>query len=106
MLIKKLKEQLINVNLAKLLEFPFQFHFYGNKPREIKRTNLPWPKPKKNIKIKEIIINSLRIGHRHITRGYLIAKKDQPTCQSCGTYYYVKNILVECRLHGEVRKNL
>ncbi|CAI6376859.1 unnamed protein product [Macrosiphum euphorbiae] len=75
----------------------------NNKLREIKQSVLPWPKPFIMSRRDEVILVRLRIGHTHMTHGYLMAKEDPPACPTCGTLMSVKHILLECHQVNETR---
>ena len=44
----------------------------------------------------ELIIHRLRIGHTHLTHGFLLKREDPPECIGCQTPLTVEHILLNC----------
>jgi len=44
----------------------------------------------------ELIIHRLRIGHTHLTHGFLLKREDPPECIGCQTTSTVEHILLNC----------
>lgn len=53
-----------------------------------------------NVKLKrteEIILNRLRIVNPKLTNRFVLAKKEPPICEACGTMLIVKRLLTDIK---------
>ncbi|KAL4136142.1 hypothetical protein QTP88_007706 [Uroleucon formosanum] len=74
----------------------------NTKLNTIKNNIQAWKNPGLNRK-DETILNRLRIGHTFVTHNHLMARKDPPTCESCGVEFTVKHILIDCFKYSDSR---
>jgi kelch-like protein 2/3 len=52
----------------------------------------------------ELIIHRLRIGHTHLTHGFLLKREDPPECVSCDSPLTVEHILLNCVEFQHIRE--
>ncbi|XP_031333925.1 uncharacterized protein LOC116163936 [Photinus pyralis] len=66
--------------------------------RSIKDDTQKWKTKRSFTRKEEVIITRLRIGHTHLTHGYLMEKNPQPPprCENCNRGLTVKHLLIEC----------
>jgi ribonuclease HI len=56
-----------------------------------------WAKSSREIRREEIVLARARIGHSHLTHGYLLRREIPPVCmRSCQSILSVKHIFIEC----------
>ena len=68
----------------------------SNKLREIKDEVIEWASSSHRIRMMEVVLSRLRIGHTLTTHGHLMEGSAPPLCPHCGEGVTVKHILVEC----------
>jgi len=74
----------------------------NTKLNEIKRDIHRWINPNLNRK-EDTVLNRLRTGHTRITHGFLMAKEEPPSCQTCGTLLTVKHLIADCLMFNQER---
>lgn len=67
-----------------------------NKLREIKDTVTPFGNSTCQNRRWEVTLCRLRIGHTHLTHGFLMEKGPRPFCEDCIVPLSVKHLLSEC----------
>ena len=75
----------------------------NNKLREIKEHTSPLPNSSSRSRQWERTLTRLRIGHSHLTHGFLMEGGPPPYCNDCLVPLTVRHILVECPSYGAER---
>lgn len=57
-------------------------------------------------RLQDVLRCRMRIGHTHLTHGYLLRGNDQPQCAHCGVEISITHILITCSLHEDHRQRL
>ena len=52
----------------------------------------------------DVVLCRARIGHTHLTQGYLLRGEIRPVCVGCGTPLTVKHLLLTCAKYAQVRR--
>ena len=52
----------------------------------------------------EIVLHRARIGHTHLTHGYLMRAEEQPQCETCKCSLSVEHILLNCVVFANSRR--
>lgn len=73
------------------------------KLRTIKHHTLPWPVFPAFNRRDSVVLSRIRIGHTHLTHGYLMSQDPQPICLICSTQISIKHIIEECTLYRSER---
>ena len=81
-------------------------HIHTNKLKDIKPTVIPFKKSCFTDRSWEIKVTRLRIGHTHLTHGYLMDGSPPPLCGNCAIQLSVKHILKECPQYSANRANI
>ncbi|ELU18078.1 hypothetical protein CAPTEDRAFT_197082 [Capitella teleta] len=55
-----------------------------------------WAKSSREIRREEIVLARARIGHSHLTHGYLLRREMPPVCIPCQNILSIKHIFIEC----------
>ena len=55
-----------------------------------------WPGGSRIIRREESVLIIIRIGHTHLTHGFLLKGEDPPQCIACDCHLTVKHILFDC----------
>ena len=76
-----------------------------NKLRNIKDTSLKWKSSLQNLRIYEVVLARLRIGHTNMTHGHLMCTPHNPPpiCDACRVEITVQHILKDCTKFNQVR---
>ena len=74
-----------------------------NKMREITSKTLPWKYDDMPRKWERVLCR-LRVGHTHLTHGFLMSGEIQPVCEDCLVPLTVRHLLVECPSLGNFRR--
>lgn len=74
-----------------------------NKLHDIQSNIAQWHRGDREVRREEIVLARARIGHSHLTHGYLLRHEDQPWCIPCDCAFTVKHILVECMDFSHIR---
>jgi len=76
-----------------------------NKLLEIMPEISPWPKGQRRDRREEVVLARARIGHTHLTHGYLVRREIAPECYACDCPLTVKHILTDCADFTHIRQN-
>ena len=50
----------------------------------------------RNVRVEEVVLAHIRIGHMRITHSYLLNREEPPQCVGCDKPFTVQHILLEC----------
>jgi len=75
-----------------------------NKLKEIKVTVAPWKSSCRDSRLKEVLLCRLRIGHSHLTYGYLLRRLDLPHCNNCNVVLNIHHVLLDCPGYNHLRQ--
>ena len=77
----------------------------NNKLKQIKPNIGPWQSSCQEKRHTEVVLTRLRIGHTHLTHGYLMNTPHDPIpeCPQCRTILTVKHIFIECPIFQRQR---
>ena len=75
-----------------------------NKLREIKPTLEAWSSSARGVRLEEVILCRLRIGHTYATHGHLLRGEDRPSCPQCDEPITTEHILLACTEYDEERR--
>jgi kelch-like protein 2/3 len=75
-----------------------------NKLHSIQPTVGPWPSCLRESRREEIVLARIRIGHTHLTHGFLLRGEVQPECVACVCPLTVQHILIECADFLHIRR--
>jgi ribonuclease HI len=76
-----------------------------NKLRQVKDSARAWASSCRKYRSEEVTLARARIGHCHLTHGFLLRGEAPPVCV-CGATLSVRHILVECRSLCRVRRRV
>jgi len=74
-----------------------------NKLREIKDTTSAFENSYSDIRVWEVKLARLRLGHCRMTHQYLLGGGDRPYCEDCLVPLSVKHMMIECPSYAEHR---
>ena len=57
----------------------------------------------RNVRLEEVVLARIRIGHTRITHSYLLNREEQPQCVGCDKPFTIRHILLECVDFSNVR---
>ena len=75
-----------------------------NKLRQVKPTLEAWASSEHSVRIEEVILCRLRIGHTYATHGHLLRGEDRPSCPRCDEPITIEHILLACVEYAEERR--
>ena len=75
----------------------------GNKLFDIKPNIGSSQSVVRNIRLEEVVLARIRIGHTRITHSYLLNREEPPQCVGCDKPFTVRHILLECVDFSNVR---
>ena len=75
----------------------------GNKLYDIKPIIRPSQTVVCNIRLEEVVLARIHIGHTRITHSYLLNREQPPQCVGCNKPFTVCHILLECVDFSNVR---
>ena len=75
----------------------------GNKLYDIKPNIGSSQSVVRNIRLEEVVLARIRIGHTRITHSYLLNREEPPQCVGCDKPFTVRHILLECVDFSNVR---
>lgn len=76
----------------------------NNKLHVVKPMLQEWASARHRDRFFEVILCRLRIGHTHLTHGYLLRREDPPACEHCSKPLTVVHILLECPAYHRYRQ--
>ena len=79
-------------------------HELNNKLHVVKPLLDEWASARHRDRFFEVVLCRLRIGHTHLTHGYLLRGEDPPTCEHCSDPLTVVHILLECPAYDRYRQ--
>ena len=50
----------------------------------------------RNIRLEEVVLACIRIGHTRLTHSYILNREEQPQCVGCDKPTTVRHILLKC----------
>ena len=95
-----------------MIELP---HSVGNKLYDIKPNIGSSQSVVRNVRLEEVVLARIRIGHTRITHSYLLNREEQPQCVGSDKSFTIRHILLECidfsnvrnkYYHGDIIKQL
>jgi hypothetical protein len=81
-------------------------HHVGNKLHAVKPQLGVWETSSRPSRLEERRLARLRIGHSHLTHGYLLRRQPPPTCAFCGERLTIRHLLMECHQLAPMRVQL
>ena len=75
----------------------------GNKLCDIKPIIGSFQTVVRNIRLEEVVLARIWIGHTRITHSYLLNREEPPQCVGCDKFFTVLHILLECVEFSNVR---
>ena len=75
-----------------------------NKLHAIKPAIGPWPLCQRGSRREEVVLARIRIGHTHLTHGFLPRGEVQPECVACVCPLTIQHILIECADFLHIRR--
>ena len=69
----------------------------ASKLKEVKPQLAPWHSVGRKLRVEEVTLCRLRIGHTYATHKYLLCGEERPRCSRCGDALSVRHVLVSCR---------
>lgn len=75
-----------------------------NKLKAIEPNIEPWQSRNREVRVEEVILTRMHIGHTRITHNFLFTKTPQPSCR-CGDTLSAQRLL-SCPNHQRLRSSL
>ena len=76
----------------------------NNKLLQIKPILGGWRPAFRKIRMEQVIISRLRIGHTRLTRSFILKQEQPPQFLTCQTSYTIKHIQMECGVLATTRE--
>jgi ribonuclease HI len=61
-------------------------------------------KPSQLVRKDDSVLTRCKLGHTHLTHGFLLRRERAPECPHCNCLLTVKHILIDCQFYADIRR--